>query len=182
MSRVLTTFSFFFWNCANGIKSKFDYVKYLANHYQPSVFFILEAEVKTTDLTVLQIQGYDLIVSETIQGVFKKARTVCYVKTDLPYKILKLDCNTHDIIGLDIGNHRFIGLYRGFKLPNNDSPNSYLQKMIGIITKLCHTNKKIFVGGDFNIDLFRRTSQLDLIEDWALNVGLDQFVNDIYKR
>jgi len=172
-------FLFFFWNCANGIKSKFDYIKYLAGLWNVSVFFIFESETRIRDLSILQIDGYDLILSQTINGNFNKARTVCYVKSDLPYKVLKIEnSEILDLVALDIGNQRFIGLYRGFKLPKNESQTSLFHKILASLNKLCETNKTIHIGGDFNIDLFRKSSLLDHLENWAYDMGLNQLVDD----
>jgi len=168
MCSILPEFAFLFWNCAHGVKSKFDYIKYLISSWNVSILFIFEAEVKPDDISVLQIEGYDLIVSNTISGDFKKARTVCFIKNDLPYKVLKVEGDAH----------RFIGLYRGFKLHMNESQNSYFFKMLGIITKLSQTNKQIFIGGDFNVDLFRKSNLLDHLENWAFNMGLNQLINN----
>jgi len=135
MATILETFSFFFWNCASGIKSKFDYVKNLVQINDPMVFFICESEIKEQDLTILKISGYDLKVAKTINGEFKKSRIACYIKTHINYQIINLRNNTQDIVAIDVGKNRFVGVYKGFKLPKNETQTTQFHEMLRILKK-----------------------------------------------
>ncbi len=57
-----------FWNCAGGIKSKFDYVVSHVNQNNPCIIFISESEVKENDLEILKIRGYDVVTSESLKS------------------------------------------------------------------------------------------------------------------
>ena len=102
-----------FWNCAGGIKLKFDYINHFVQQNKPSVFFISESELTQNDLDIVKIHEYDLLTAGTLQT---KSRLSCYIHNSIKYKQLAIQDNL-DIIALDIGAYRLIGVYKGFWLP-----------------------------------------------------------------
>jgi len=80
-----------FWNCALGIKSKFDFLKDLATTQRPDLMFISEAEVNDCDLSLINIKGYEISVSESINGEFGVARMACYIKMGIKAKKIRVD-------------------------------------------------------------------------------------------
>jgi len=73
----------YYWNCAAGLLKKIDYIKELITGNNVDIFFVAEAELKIdSDLSVLNMSGYDLIVSQTFISR-KKARLICYKKKDI---------------------------------------------------------------------------------------------------
>jgi hypothetical protein len=160
-----------FWNCVSGIKSKIDYLKAFIVDKNFKLLFISESETSENDASIISIKGYDIITPKR-QG---KTRILCYALSTLQYTIVKLD-SIFEIFALDVGNERIIGVYRPFKLPTNFNKCSHLNGFIKSLTKLCSTNNKLTIGGDFNIDLNKPSHELNLIENCAFTSGLSQLV------
>jgi Reverse transcriptase (RNA-dependent DNA polymerase) len=170
-----------FWNCGGGIKSKFDYLKMYISVNKPSVMFISECEILQHDLNIIKIQNYDLLVSGTL-GEKTKARLCCYIHSSIKYKMLHIG-NDLDLVGLDILNYRLVGLYRGFKLPPGANRVSFFNSIIKALKRLSKTDKKLIIGGDFNVDINKKTSNLNDLNNWAIDAGLSQLVtNNTWRR
>lgn len=169
-----------FWNCASGLKSKYDFIKHHLNESQACLAFISEAELQPQDLSVVQVPGYDLLVSRTIDK--GKARIAAYIKTTFKYKQIDISDSDLDIICLDILGARYIGLYKGFKLPKGITKINYFRSLIDSLTFLTSSNKRVLVGGDFNVDLFTKSSNLNELDIWSLNAGLQQLVTSFTRR
>jgi hypothetical protein len=75
-----------------------------------------------------------------------------------------------------------VGVYRGFKLPPGKNRISFFNSIITSLTKLCQTNKLLTVGGDFNVDLLKRSSNLHDLDNWAIRYGLDQIITEITRQ
>ena len=168
-----------YWNCAGGIKSKIDFVRNLISKHSPTLCFISEADIESFDLDVVRVKDYDTVVPDSIKD--RKARTLCYIKNDITYK--KLSCHSDlDLISIDIGNERIVGLYKGFKLPPGVKPKSFFETIITALKALSATDKFITVGGDFNIDLNKKTANLAELEKWSIESGLNQLVNSFTRE
>ena len=166
-----------YWNCAGGIKSKFDYIKDFLKTNKISIFFISEAEInKTLDTDILKIPNYDLLMSET-----NKSRLACYINSSIKYSRLKTDKDI-DLIALDAGDARFIGLYKGFKLPPGKTRVSFFHTIIKTLSRLTKTEKTLVIGGDFNVDLNKESSNKFILENWAIKSGLQQIVETYTRR
>lgn len=162
-----------FWNCAGGLKSKIEYIRNIVEKHTPTLIFISEAEIHERDLDVVKIKGYEVVKTLTEQN--QKSRIIAYISQKFPFKQLKVHLGI-DIIGVDINSTRYIGIYKGFKLPPGFSAKSFFKTIVETLKTLTKTNKMIIVGGDLNIDLFRKTSNLDDIERWSMEAGLQQLV------
>jgi hypothetical protein len=138
------------------------------------LFFVSESEVTSNDLGILTIAGYDLVTSSNI--VTGKARIICYIRSGIKYKLLKVETGT-DIIALDISDSRVIGLYRGFKLQDRQTRTSFFANIIKTLPELSRTDQKLLIGGDFNVDLFKRSANLNDLQNWAINHGLQQLTD-----
>jgi len=156
-----------YWNCAMGVKSKLDFIKDLVNKNSPLLFFVSEAEMKTTDLNLINIRGYDVITSNSINGEFGVARMLAYVKSSIRYRVLNLDPKL-DIVALDIENERFVGVYKGFKLPNGETRKSYFELILGTLKNLTMANMNITIGGDFNVDAFSQSKEAMDLDEWSI--------------
>ncbi len=168
-----------FWNCAGGIKSKFDYIKSFLLQNKLSIFFISESELDLNTLDIVKIKDYDLLISNTLPA--GKSRLSCYIHSSIRYKQLYIR-DKLDIIALDIGAFRVIGLYKGFKLPKNGSRVSFFDSIIKTLTHLAKTDRKLLIGGDFNVDLLKHSSERIELENWSINFGVTQLVSDFTRR
>jgi hypothetical protein len=168
-----------FWNCAGGVKSKMDFIKNYIDQHHPCALFISEAEIKSHDLNLLRIKNYDLIVSNTIDK--GAARQACYIKSSINYNVVKTtgDC---DIVAIETQFDRAIGVYRGFKLPTGVTKISFFHSLMTSLKLLCQTNKILTIGGDFNVDLNKKTSNLHDLDNWSIRFGLDQLVKGITRQ
>lgn len=170
------------WNCGNGLKSKVDSVKYILNKSGPDLLFVHEAEVKQEHVPYFKIKGYDFITSKSIEGPFKQARTICYVKntSDVKPKIIETRDDKIDLIMFDCGHFAVAGLYRGFRTPPNLQPeqffNLYINKLDSIVTN--QKFKDVIILGDFNIDPIRDLDKWHgrMLESWTSDNLLTQHI------
>ena len=79
-------------------------------------------------------------------------------------------------MGIDINGCRIIGLYKPFKLPENESRKSFFRTILKNLKILSEIDKDILIGADFNIDLGKPSSELNDIMNWSLSAGLSQLV------
>ena len=165
-----------FWNCAGGIRSKFDYIKDFIKANNTSIFFIAESEIGKNDTEILRIQNYDLLISET-----DKSRLACYINSSIKYKRIKTDKEL-DLIALDVGDTRVVGLYKGFKLPAGKTRVSFFHTIVQTLSRLTKTEKTLIIGGDFNVDLNKESSNKSILENWAIKSGLQQIVSSNTRR
>jgi len=164
-----------YWNCAGGIKSKLDYIKQQIANENPCVFFISESELKTDDLNLAKIRNYDLITALTINK--GPSRVACYIKSNISYKVVPIKDHDLDIIAIETRFERVIGLYRGFKLPTGKSRTSFFDTILESLKNLVKTTKLVTIGGDFNVDLFTKSANLNDLDNWSIRAGLDQLVD-----
>jgi len=169
-----------FWNCCGGIKSKIDYIKNFLASNKPSILFISESEVAINDKDFIKVKDYDLLLSNTI-GKNSKARLACYILNSLNCNQVQIE-DRLDIIALDVQGTRIIGVYRPFKLTGDHNRLSFFHSIIKNLNMLSKTDKMLVVGGDFNVDLFKRSSNLNDLLNWAINNGFIQLVRDFTWR
>jgi exonuclease III len=169
-----------YWNCAGGIKSKHDYIKQIISEENPCAFFISEAEIKDHDLDIVKIRNYDLVVANTIKN--GSSRVACFIKSDINYRVIKVKDESVDIIAIETNFDRLIGLYRGFKLPVGASRVSFFDSIITQLKALSKTCKRLTIGGDFNVDLFKPSSNLNDLDNWSMEMGLDQLVRELTRK
>jgi len=170
-----------FWNCALGIKSKLEYIRDLLATERPQAMFISESEVMEKDVNLLNIRGYELCVAATIKGEFAVARAACFVRSDLKFKQIKTDPKL-DIVALDIGENRLIGIYKGFKLPTGFTKKTYTNFFLNKLAFLSRSNKNVCIGGDFNIDISKNCPASEDLETWAIDAGLIQLVDQVTRQ
>jgi hypothetical protein len=91
---------------------------------------------------------------------------------------LKIKNDKVDIIAVETNFDRIVGLYRGFKLPPGATRVSFFDSIICQLKLLSKTCKKLTIGGDFNVDLFKPSSNLSDLDNWSLDAGLDQLVRE----
>jgi exonuclease III len=169
-----------YWNCGGGLKSKFDYLKGILVEKNISIMFISESEIAINDLNILKIPGYDLITANTL-GQNTKSRHCCYVHVTIRYRQVEIK-EELDMVALDIENSRLIGLYKPFKLPANTNRVSFFHSIIKCLNDLSRTNRTLIIGGDFNVDLGKKSSNLDLLQNWSTEFGLEQLVKNFTWR
>jgi hypothetical protein len=102
---------------------------------------------------------------------------MCYVSSTLSYQIAKINNDTLDIIAIDSGNYRLIGLYKPFKLPVGITNKIYFNSIIDCLSSLTSTNRQLVIGGDFNVNLAKTSWELDQLDNWSINAGLSQMVD-----
>lgn len=165
-----------FWNCCGGIKSKIDYIRHFLTSSKPSILFISESEVSIADKDVIKITDYDLVLSNTL-GPNSKSRLACYILSSLNYNQVDIG-DKLDIIALDVQGSRIVGVYRPFKLAKDCKRSSFFHSIIKTLENLSKTDKMLVIGGDFNVDLFKKSSNLNDLQNWAINNGLIQLVQN----
>lgn len=175
MSTKLSKGQIGFWNCCGGLRSKFYFIKDFLYDVKPSLFFVSESELREHEIGVFSVSGYDLLTANTIANG-GKSRVVCYVQSGIKYKQLKVKTN-HDIIALDIEDSRIIGLYRGFKLNDGETRSSFFHTIIKNLHELSRTDRHLMIGGDFNVNLFKKTADLNDLHNWAIEFGLLQITD-----
>lgn len=133
---------------AGGLNAKFNFVKQLINDKKPIAFFVFEANLKLNKSHEhLTIDGYDLTHSDSLFP-----RTACYFKKDVNIKISNRG-EGNDVISLDLGKYKILGVYRPFKLNENETLPEKFDKLMNYLENECKTTKEVIVAGDFNIDL-----------------------------
>lgn len=163
-----------YWNCGGGVRSKFDYIKDHVQINKPGLLFISESEMSSWETQMFAVSNYDLLTANTISK--GKSRIVCYIHSSIKYKQVPIGSPDLDIIAVDIGGYRVVGLYRPFKLPPNCPRVSFFQSIVNTLKVLSHTDKQLLIGGDFNVDLFKPSSNLNDLHNWSITFGLQQLV------
>ena len=169
-----------FWNVANGLLNKLDFVKSIISEQKPIMIFIFEAEVKIEEVNFLKVQGYDIEISKTLEtrGL---GRTACFIKKGVKYQrqmCLEKSKNGYfdDIICIKIDKFLIAGVYKGFKLYGTETPRTKLLNILKTLHTIAKTNMSTVIAGDFNIDLNKSTAQLDALEEWSIETGMTQFI------
>jgi hypothetical protein len=61
-------------------------------------------------------------------------------------------------------------------LPSGTKPISFFHSIVKNLERLSNTDKKLIVGSDFNVNLFKRSSNLNDLQKWSIKAGLHQLV------
>jgi len=158
----------FYWNCASGIVKKIDFIKQTIRDKGAHIFFIAEAEVPLgMDLGVFRIAGYDLVCAKTIQSR-EKARLICYVKQNMFQQMEDTLNPYNDIIMLTHKNLTIVGLYRGFKLHENENDRSNWLRLMSDLNSVI-TSNEVFIVGDLNVDVSKLKSRNSLVKMIGVN-------------
>ena len=166
-----------YWNCCAGLNSKIDSIRLIINKFKPEAFFVSEAEVKENTVNWFQIQDYNLILSPTIAHGL--SRIVCYLSnsSNLRHRPDLIKDDTLEMIALDSpDNYRILGTYRPFKLIANSTKISSLTSFMEHLEKLGTTARKLIIGGDFNVNLRKKSHEGYLLQDWKDKLALKQFI------
>jgi len=168
------------WNCGGGLQFKLDYIKYTIKTLCPYILFVSESEILINDdLKVYSIENYNLLTSGTLN--LGKSRVCAYVREGVGYKrMTNVESNTVDVIALELENFIIVGIYKPFKqtVPTIDNLDGLLESLrnIGI------SSKKVLVGGDFNVDWLKESSNKDKLSNWASELNLVQSINEITRQ
>jgi len=147
----------------------------LIDKYRPDIFFICEAEVTVDISDYINVEGYDLELSGSIN--LGKARLIAYIRPGVGTRKRSLEGNDENLIIFENSHERIMGVYRGFK--NYREPGfDALGYLFTLLNDACKTQKTLTVLGDFNIDPVRdgSTPQGLLLEDLMINNNLFQLM------
>jgi len=171
------------WNCAGGILSKIDYLNDFcrSKKSKPLLIFISEAEVNDHMLGLINLNGYSILTAKTIKN--GKSRVICYINEKVKsFKEVKVSDDSIDVLAIDIQGYRFVGLYKGFKTREGETQLSFFNRYIKVLTDLTCTDRKLIIGGDFNVDLNKTSNFREFLEKWSLEAGLTQIVKENTRR
>ena len=105
-----------YWNCASGIVNKLDIIKDLIQTNELYILFVSESDIREFfDLSLIQIQGFDIILPYTQQK--KKSRILAFAKSGDRFEQISLTENTN---------------VEGIAIKNNCSHSSTYNVVVGI--------------------------------------------------
>ena len=153
----LTTAS---WNLCNGLVNKVQFVRDLLMEEDLDVLFLQETELKAdVNLTLLQVCGYNIEMAYSHETVW----IVAYIKTSVVYK-REREANGMNVILLDLDKKyavtQLAGIYRPFKMAENQTHLSYFKQQLGEITNWLKDGEVCIITGDFNLDFNKRDVQI----------------------
>jgi len=159
-----------YWNCGSGLLKKIDFVRDQIVGKNVDAFFIAESEIKKeSDLDCLNIQNYNIHLADTI-STRGKTRLMCYAKQNLTR--FKLGSDLNDLIALQKGDSKVIGIYRGFKCYPGETELTNYKRLLDSFDGL-DLNKSVYILGDFNIDLNNHEAHLiNELQEWCDSRGL----------
>jgi len=169
-----------FWNCSKGISYKRSVVKALLNNYRPRLAFISESEIKinlTNNYNFFNMPNYDLELANTIST--GKSRIACYVEKQSGFVRRKdLESSGLDIIVMEGHKMRIVGIYRPFKLMENETKGEAFDKLIKNLRLTAATNnqKDFLAGGDFNVDWLKPSNLKMSLMEWMDDFDFNQIV------
>jgi hypothetical protein len=169
-----------FWNCCGGATSKKQTIDSIIDKYHPELFFISEAEIKPENQKLVDLKGYKTAISETL--IWGKARLMCYIAEGSSLKLrsdLLKGYNLQEILILENHDTRIIGIYRPFKLIESQTRKETTDSLFDHLQTLCQTNKRTFIGGDFNINFKRLSYETNALCEWIDNNALHKLLNEL---
>lgn len=169
-----------FWNCRGGIRSKIDVIQHYALCHAPKIFFICEANIKSTDdVNSINVKNYSMFHTAFEGGV---SRLACYIELNSGYKVT-LDSTGCEILVVENDTRKFVGVYRPFTYYNGLTIGENLDKMLTVLKGIDTDLKDTIIGGDFNLDYmmlnkldYANRSQLLKLDLWSIEVGLVQHI------
>jgi len=167
---------FIFWNCCGGVSGKVDSVSWLLKTYEPEVLFVMEAEFELTQ-TWIKFESYSMEITET--GDLGKIRLISLIheSSKLKRSAIKIDKDL-EMIALENIHEIVIGVYRPFKNINNNTQQTYFDKLlINLKSISMKTTKKICIGGDFNINYLKEGYMKERLEEWSIEYDYNQLID-----
>ncbi len=146
----------------------------MINKVKPEAFFISEAEVSDLTAPWLKVAGYDLILPDLLPP--DNVRLVCYLIEGSSLRPLKLDDNRVQHVTLEDGTRRIVGLYRPFKLPNGLTKAETDKAFFELLHSAANTALDLWIGGDFNVNLQKHSSEKIRLQEWQDDHALLQLV------
>jgi exonuclease III len=126
------------------------------------VICITEHNMKSDDEMQLMIVNYSLAAQFCRKS--RDGGSCILVRNIHKYKSLPdiADLSIPNIIeccAIELTDHKII-IITIYRVPRNDNQRMriFFHKLINILNKLCYTNKKVIISGDFNIDILKRTA------------------------
>ncbi len=147
----------------------------IVDKYNPEIFFISEAELDLTIVPLYNIDNYLLVTSDGCP----KARLACYIlqNSSFRHKPDLLKSAPVDIIPLVNDTSRIIGVYRPFKLRDGLTKRVATEKFFSSLYDLTNSDSKIWIGGDFNINLDRQSFETSKLQELIDDLALQQLVH-----
>jgi hypothetical protein len=165
-----------FWNCCGGVASKIDTINSIIAKFNPEFFFVSEAEVTQFNKSLAQVKGYNMLTSGTME--VGKSRIICYTQEKVIFSVIGTG-KLVEIIGIELPDSIIIGAYRPFKLIEGQTADIANDDFFTVIRSMIEsTNKTIYLGGDFNINLKKPNKSKESIQlqDLKDELGLTQLV------
>jgi len=145
--------SILYWNCASGIFNKMNIIESKIQQFKPEIFFVSESNINLQmNCELLTIQNYNFMNSQTANET-RKSRMCCFFKNDWAPNMTEMG-KEDEIIILEKKDWTIIGIYRPFKVYENETASGNFSRLItrmqNYMTK--YQDRKIIITGDFNID------------------------------
>ena len=118
--------------------------------------------IGVTETRIYDSDGLDLIPSlpgycfESVPTPLSAGGVGFYINNKLRYKIISCISNTSfQALWIEILNPKAKNIICGIVYRQHNNPEAFLEYLSNALEDICCTNKKIFLMGDFNIDLLR---------------------------
>jgi len=166
-----------FWNCCGGISGKLSTAEHILRAHDIEILFVAESEC-TPEHTWIKIPGYKTEYTGT--HIYDKCRLIAFIKSHSSFSRSKTVVVQSDIeaIVFETPKHRVVGVYRPFKNINGNTSDTYLNKLIQLLTECSNTKKDTCIGGDLNINIGKVSPERDTLESWALDANMVQHVKE----
>ncbi len=121
------------------------------------------------------IDNYTLITSNSCS----RARLACYVSQNSSFKHKPelVDSALVDVIPMDNGTSRVIGVYRPFKLREGQTKRSSIEHLFTTLYDLSRTDQNIWIGSDFNINLERHSFETTKLREFIDELAFHSLVS-----
>ena len=133
------------WNLCNGMTMKMDYIKAVLKEKRLDILFLQETEIPDgCNMSLLNIPGCKLECE--LNSLGNKIRLVCYIRKKISFKRKLEEENSHVILlridsGFTIDNYNIAGLYRPFKIEENETALSKAKIQLRNITDSLQDSK-----------------------------------------
>lgn len=180
-----------YWNCASGILNKLDLIKEIIQTNELDIFFVSESDIgEYFDLSLLQIQGFDIILPYEQQK--KKSRILAFVKSGDKFEQLKFAEN-NEVEGIAIKNNYshsttynvVVGIYRPYKKESDSTLTEQFDMLLDKLTSIKSSHQNVCFVGDFNVDYFNISNKsyhlsnlANRLTQWCVVNDLVQIVKD----
>jgi hypothetical protein len=141
----------------------------------PEAFFISEAEVTPMNAAWFNIDGYTLITSQTI--CYGKSRLACFLSIESEFRPVTLTGRDVEFISLESSTELITGVYRPFKLLEQQTRKMADDAFVEALGLVCATEKHVYIGGDFNINLKKSNHETNRLKQWQEEFALHQLIS-----